>query len=65
MSNRPVVANDTEGTLRSLCDAARSTGRSDLVAAAQWLQQTRPAPTEEVVCHGDLPPFNVVVDGDR
>ena len=65
VSDPPGVAIDTEGTLRSLCDAARSTGRSDLVAAARWLERMRPAPAEEVVCHGDLHPFNVMVDADR
>jgi aminoglycoside phosphotransferase (APT) family kinase protein len=40
-------------------------GRSDLVAAAGWLADHRPSSTDEVVCHGDLHPFNLLADGDN
>jgi aminoglycoside phosphotransferase (APT) family kinase protein len=40
-------------------------GRPDLVQAAQWLID-HPAPaTPEVICHGDLHPFNLLLDGSR
>jgi aminoglycoside phosphotransferase (APT) family kinase protein len=44
--------------------AATLTGRVDLEAAATWLTEHAPAPAAEVVCHGDLHPFNVLVDAD-
>lgn len=39
-------------------------GRADLAAAAAWLERHPPAPAPEVVCHGDLHPFNLLVDAD-
>jgi aminoglycoside phosphotransferase (APT) family kinase protein len=49
-------------TMRQL---AAEFGRPDLEQAAQWLidQPARPAP--EVICHGDLHPFNLLRDGAR
>jgi aminoglycoside phosphotransferase (APT) family kinase protein len=40
-------------------------GRPDLVAVAGWLTDHPPAQTPEVICHGDLHPFNLLSDGDR
>ena len=59
------VPFDIDGRLRSLTVAATASGRGDLIAAAQWLERSRPATEHEVICHGDLHPFNVMVDGDR
>jgi len=39
--------------------------RPDLVAAARWLADHPPAPAPDVICHGDLHPFNLLADGDR
>ena len=36
--------------------------RADLSAAAAWLQDHQPLEEPIVVCHGDLHPFNVLVD---
>ncbi len=53
------------GLLDFLRDAAARIGRDDLVAAADALI-ARPRPSgRDVICHGDLHPFNVLVDGDR
>jgi aminoglycoside phosphotransferase (APT) family kinase protein len=39
--------------------------RPDLTAAAQWLLD-HPAPAAaDVICHGDLHPFNLLIDGHR
>ena len=46
-------------SLRSTSDAL---GRADLAAAATWLQTHRPVDEPVVVCHGDMHPFNVLVD---
>jgi aminoglycoside phosphotransferase (APT) family kinase protein len=46
----------------SLEGRAALVGRDDLAAAGHWLDEHRPAPAPEVVCHGDLHPFNVLVD---
>jgi aminoglycoside phosphotransferase (APT) family kinase protein len=39
--------------------------RPDLVTAARWLTDHPPAPAPDVICHGDLHPFNLLADGDR
>jgi aminoglycoside phosphotransferase (APT) family kinase protein len=40
-------------------------GRPDLVQAAQWLIDHPGCPATDVICHGDLHPFNLLVDGSR
>jgi aminoglycoside phosphotransferase (APT) family kinase protein len=40
-------------------------GRRDLVQAAQWLIDHPARPAPEVICHGDLHPFNLLLDGSR
>jgi aminoglycoside phosphotransferase (APT) family kinase protein len=40
-------------------------GRTDLVGAVRWLTDHQPAPSPDVICHGDLHPFNLLADGDR
>ena len=51
------------GMLVVLQKMARDYGRADLAAAAQWLIDSPLPPAPEVICHGDLHPFNVLVDG--
>jgi aminoglycoside phosphotransferase (APT) family kinase protein len=41
---------------------AAACGRTDLVAAVDWLVANPPSPSPEVICHGDLHPFNLLVD---
>lgn len=48
--------------VESLRDTATALGRGDLAAAAAWLQANVPADGSAVLCHGDLHPFNVLVD---
>jgi aminoglycoside phosphotransferase (APT) family kinase protein len=51
------------GMLRNLLDAATHCQREDLARAARWLiDHPRPL-TPEVICHGDLHPFNVLAVG--
>jgi aminoglycoside phosphotransferase (APT) family kinase protein len=40
-------------------------GRTDLSEAAQWLAAHPPPSGKTVIGHGDLHPFNVLVEGDR
>jgi aminoglycoside phosphotransferase (APT) family kinase protein len=47
-----------------LATSAGLCGRADLVAAARWLEEHPAAAAPEVVCHGDLHPFNLLVDAD-
>ncbi len=61
-SGTPVV--DIPGLLTGLAESARACGRADLVAVAQWLRAHPPAPEPDVICHGDLHPFNVLVADD-
>jgi aminoglycoside phosphotransferase (APT) family kinase protein len=50
--------------LSGFAEAARQCARADLVAAADWLQEHPPGRSPEVICHGDLHPFNLLVDAD-
>jgi aminoglycoside phosphotransferase (APT) family kinase protein len=53
------------GLLAALARFAGEFGRTDLVDAARWLADHPPGPTPDVICHGDLHPFNLLADGDR
>jgi aminoglycoside phosphotransferase (APT) family kinase protein len=48
------------GLLAKLRRAAAEYDRPDLSAAAQWLVDHRPPPAPDVICHGDLHPFNLL-----
>jgi aminoglycoside phosphotransferase (APT) family kinase protein len=54
-----------DGLLSSLAGLAAESGRQDLAAAARWLAGHPPAPAPDVLCHGDLHPFNLLADGDQ
>jgi aminoglycoside phosphotransferase (APT) family kinase protein len=58
----PVTITDLVSMLAGL---AADFGRPDLVGAARWLTDHPPAPAPDVICHGDLHPFNLLADGDR
>lgn len=51
------------GLLIALRRMADDSGRADLTAAAEWLIDNPLPPAPEVICHGDLHPFNLLVDG--
>ncbi len=53
------------GLLGALARFADEFGRPDLADAARWLADHRPAPAPDVICHGDLHPFNLLADGAR
>jgi aminoglycoside phosphotransferase (APT) family kinase protein len=53
------------GLVSVLAQFAADFGRPDLVRAARWLTDHPPAPAPDVICHGDLHPFNLLADGDR
>jgi len=53
------------GLLGALARYAAEFGRADLVSAARWLAEHTPGPAPDVICHGDLHPFNLLADGDR
>lgn len=52
--------------LETMLESLRSTSvaleRADLAEAAAWLQAHPPAAEPVVVCHGDMHPFNLLVD---
>jgi aminoglycoside phosphotransferase (APT) family kinase protein len=54
---------DITAFLARVAVTAEDSGRVDLSRVAQHLAER--APTGRVICHGDLHPFNVLVDGDR
>jgi len=53
------------GLLRALAQFAGEFGRPDLAGAARWLTDHPPRPAPDVICHGDLHPFNLLADGGR
>jgi aminoglycoside phosphotransferase (APT) family kinase protein len=53
------------GMLSALARFAAESGRPDLAGAARWLADHPPVPAPDVICHGDLHPFNLLADGDR
>jgi aminoglycoside phosphotransferase (APT) family kinase protein len=56
---------DPGGFLALLSEAAARLGRADLRAAASWLAGHPPPPGRQVIVHGDLHPFNLLIDGNR
>jgi aminoglycoside phosphotransferase (APT) family kinase protein len=61
----PEVAVSVIDLLTMLARFATEFGRPDLVGAARWLTDHPLAPAPDVICHGDLHPFNLLADGDR
>ena len=53
------------GMLGYVRDLAERAGRGDLVAAAGFLTGHLPPPDADVICHGDLHPFNVLADAGQ
>ena len=51
--------------LALLRELAAEFGRPDLAQAAQWLVDHPARPAPDVICHGDLHPFNLLRDGAR
>jgi aminoglycoside phosphotransferase (APT) family kinase protein len=49
------------GLLGTLAGYAADFGRADLAQAGRWLVEHRYDPAPDVVCHGDLHPFNLLV----
>ena len=54
-----------DGLVAAAARFAGEFGRPDLVRAAHWLADHLPGPAPDVICHGDLHPFNLLADGDR
>jgi aminoglycoside phosphotransferase (APT) family kinase protein len=54
-----------EGLLAVLVRFAGTFGRTDLADSGRWLAAHPPGPSPDVICHGDLHPFNLLADGDR
>lgn len=50
--------------LARLHASAASLDRPDLVAAARWLEANPPPSEPAVICHGDLHPFNLLIDAE-
>ncbi len=60
-----VAPSDTLTFLACLTEAADRLGRTDLSEAARWLFAHPPPTGRRVIGHGDLHPFNLLVDGER
>jgi len=54
-----------EGLLAALVRFAGAFGRPDLADAGRWLADHPPGPASDVICHGDLHPFNLLADDDQ
>ena len=59
----PTVAWSTAEVLDQLRLGAEAVGRADVIAALDGLARDQPPSGGEVVCHGDLHPFNVLQAG--
>jgi aminoglycoside phosphotransferase (APT) family kinase protein len=57
----PTVAWRVEDLLEHFAAGAEVLGRSDLIAAVRALADCRPPEGTTVICHGDLHPFNLLV----
>jgi aminoglycoside phosphotransferase (APT) family kinase protein len=51
--------------LAMLVRLAGEFGRPDLAGTASWLAEHPPRPAADVICHGDLHPFNLLADGSQ
>ena len=58
------VATAVPGLVAQLRTSAAECGRADLDDAARWLTDHPRRPASDVICHGDLHPFNLLADGD-
>ena len=61
----PTVALSLDELWPHLRAGAELTGRNDLIDALDTLADHAPLPGKDVLCHGDLHPFNLLRDGDR
>lgn len=61
----PGVAWSTSAVLDQLRAGGEASGRADVVAAVDALAAELPEAGGEVVCHGDLHPFNVLRQGEE
>jgi Phosphotransferase enzyme family len=59
----PVVT--VPGLISAMARHASEFGRTDLAGAARWLAAHQPAVAPDVICHGDLHPFNLLADVDQ
>jgi aminoglycoside phosphotransferase (APT) family kinase protein len=64
-SAAPTVAWSIDELLDHFGAAAEVLEQPDLVGAVLDLARTRPSDTPTVICHGDLHPFNLLVDDAR
>lgn len=58
-----IASLGAEARLGEIRNAARSSG-AGFDALLEWLESRRPAFTPDVVCHGDIHPFNMLVTAD-
>jgi len=56
----PDVATTVPGLLDHLKTLSEAHGRRDLAGTARWLGANAPSAAPEVICHGDLHPFNLL-----
>ncbi len=54
------VATTVDGLLEHLRASSEMYGRRDLAGAGRWLAAHPPPAAPEVICHGDLHPFNLL-----
>jgi aminoglycoside phosphotransferase (APT) family kinase protein len=60
-----LAARDVTDFVAGIGASAELVGRDDLALVAQWLLAHPPPVAPDVVCHGDLHPFNLLVDAHQ
>jgi aminoglycoside phosphotransferase (APT) family kinase protein len=64
LDTETAITTSVSGMIENLRTHSKAHDRADLVAVTDWLDANPVPPAPEVICHGDLHPFNLLADRD-